>query len=786
MKILLSWLRDYIDIQVPPQKIADALLMAGIEVEAIHEPGKHLQKVVVGQVLTRDKHPNADKLSLCTVDVGTGTPLQIVCGAPNHKAGDKVPTALVGAVLPSGFEIRVAKIRGVESSGMLCSKKELGISDDHSGLYILPPDARVGEDIVKTLGMDDVTFEISVTPNRGDVLSHLGIARELSALFNLPLHRNSLDDTAGEGDIRSLTSVTLDEPDLCPRYGARLVRDVEVGESPRWLKDRLEKVGIRSINSVVDITNYVMLDIGHPMHAFDFDRLAGGRIVVRRAAPGEKLQSLDGVHRTLDPSMLVIADAQKPVAIAGVMGGEATGVTTKTRHVLLEAACFDPVCIRKTAKTLGMMSDSSYRFERGTNIDNVPIALNLAARLIKDLAGGRPAAGLIDAFPAPPPLKRILLRTRRVARVLGIDLKPAQIETLLLRLKFEVSRNGEEIWVGVPPFRHDIDQEADLIEEVARLYGYEHIPVTLPALFSQPVLPTPLQKLVRRTRDYLVDQGFHEIISYSFIPAAVPAALREGNPLPIKNPLSDEQAHLRTSLLWGMIDALTRNIFSDEYELRFFETGRVFQPDASGFTREADRLCLGCCGPANPADWRNSREPFDLFRLKGLVSRIGALVPADLEFARGTHPALHPARQFEVSLGHRRLGVVGQIHPQFRTHKKIPEDWFVAELDLTARRLMQSIPEFPAIRRDLAILLPKSASYQAVRQIVLEAGGEILEKCTLFDIYEGKGIEPDRRSLALGLSFRAKDRTLKDEEIQPRIDAMVGKIAERLQGRLRV
>jgi len=792
VNILLSWLRDYIDIQVPPEKIADALLMAGIEVESIQEPGKHLKNVVVGQVLSKVPHPNADKLSLCSVEIGKGTPLQIVCGAPNHKVGDKIPVALIGAVLPMGFEIRVAKIRGIESFGMLCSKKELGLSEDHSGLLILPSDTLVGTDIVKVLGLDDVVFEISVTPNRGDALSHLGIARELSAIFNLPLNRNPLDGTDGESAIDGLTSVTINEPELCPRYGARLVQDVSVGESPKWLKERLEKIGIRSINNVVDITNYVMLDIGHPMHAFDLDRLDERRICVRRATQGEVIESLDEVKRTLDPSMLVIADAKKPVAIAGVMGGQETKVTQKTRNVLLEAAYFNPISIRKTAKTLGMMSDSSYRFERGTNIDNIPIALNLAARLIKDVAGGKPVEGIIDAFPAPPPLKRVMLRARRVARVLGIELKPQQIETLLLRLKFEVSREGETLWIGVPPFRHDIEQEVDLIEEVARLFGYENIPHTLPMVFSEPVLPTPIQKLGKRVREYLVDQGFHETIAYSFIPTRIPDTLKEGPPLVIRNPLSEDQGHLRTSLLWGMIDAVKRNIFCDEFALRFFEVGRAYHKEPSGFAGESDRLCIGCCGPFNPADWNNSGNRFDLFRLKGMLASIGRLVRQDFEFARGTHFALHPTRQFELRLQGKHIGYLGQINPSFRDNKKIPEEIFLAEIDLGAlananpvKTLMKPIPEFPAIRRDIAVVLPKTAQFSQIRHIIVEEGGDILENCTLFDIYEGKGIESGKRSVALSITFRAKDRTLKDEDVQPHVDAALRKLGEKLQGKLR-
>ncbi|HEY9071781.1 MAG TPA: phenylalanine--tRNA ligase subunit beta [Candidatus Ozemobacteraceae bacterium] len=792
MKILLSWLRDYIDIQVTPEQIADALQMAGIEVESIHQPGKGLSKVVVGQILTRGPHPNADKLSICTVNVGAADPLKIVCGAPNCDAGNKVPVAMIGASLPTGFEIRKAKIRGEESFGMMCSRRELGISDEHEGLWLLPPEANIGEDIVKAAGMDDVIFEISITPNRGDALSHLGIARELSAIFNLPLHREGLAGHAGEGDVSSQTSVTIEAPDLCPRYGARIVRNVRVGPSPRWMKDRLEKVGLRAINNVVDVTNYILMDIGHPMHAFDLDRLEENRIVVRRASEGEKIRTLDGTDRKLTSEMLVIADAAQPVAIAGVMGGFNTMVTDATSSILLEAAVFDPISVRKTSKQLALMSDSSYRFERGTNIDNVPIALNEAARLLGEIAGGKAAAGIVDAYPAPAPLKRLMLRTRRTCRLIGVDLKPQQIETLLLRLKFEVTREGETLWVGVPPYRHDIEQEADLIEEVARLYGYNNIPAKLPAISAAPRLETPLQALTKRIRDHLTSLGLHETMTYSFIPAATPAELAEGEPLKLQNPLSEELAVMRTGLLSGMIDAVKRNVMADEYDLPLFEMGRVFHRGAGGLSQEFDRLCIGLCGSANASDWHRSREPNDLYRLKGLVTTIGHLAGQQIQFKPGTSPALHPSCQFQVLVGNKPAGILGQINPKWLDNRKLPREIFFAEIDIgliaSLPRPMprfKAIPEFPAIRRDLALLLPVTIQHDQVIGIVKAEAGPLLEDVRLFDVYQGKGLEPGRRSLAFSLTFRSPERTLTEEDVQPRIDAVVAKIGRDLDGRLR-
>jgi phenylalanyl-tRNA synthetase beta chain len=792
MNILLSWLKEYIDINETPEKIADALAMAGIEVEAIQQPGKNLKNIVTGKIVAKNAHPNAEKLSLCELDVGKPEHLQIVCGAQNHKAGDIVPVALIGATLPNGMEIRKAKLRGVESSGMLCSKQELGLGEDHSGLYILPAETKIGENIVTVLGLDEVILEIAITPNRGDALSHLGIARELSAIFNIPLHRNALAEPGGEADVVTRTSVTNQAPELCPRYGARVIEGVRVTESPKWLKDRLEKIGLRTINNIVDITNYVMMDIGHPMHAFDLDLLDEQRIVVRPAAQGEAFTALDKEPRKLDASMLVIADAKKPVALAGVMGGLDSSVSEKTTRVLLEAAYFDPTCVRKTAKTLGMMSDSSYRFERGTNVDNIPIALNLATKLILETAGGTALKGIIDSHPNPQPLRRIMVRSRRVSQLLGIELKPHQIETILCRLKIEVTKEGADFWVGVPPYRHDIEQEVDIIEEIARIYGYQNIPTTLPAITSVVQLPTSIQTAEKKVQDFLIGAGFHQIISYSFIPLSTPQAFLEGMPLSLKNPLSEEQGILRTGLLPGLVEALRHNFQVDEFDLKFFEIGRIFHRASGDTCQEQDRLSIGISGRANPTDWRRNADEYDLFVLKGLITSVARLCGQKLVFKPGSREALHPSLQLEIKCGTHHLGYLGKLHPRFLDNKKFPQNVLVAEIDLGLLAVqpqptvkMKAIPEFPAMRRDLALEVPLNVTHEELLTFFREKGGTFLEKCSLFDVYQGKGIEPNHRSMAFNFVFRSVERTLTDPEVQPIMDTFISGAERHFQAKLR-
>ncbi|MBF0409545.1 MAG: phenylalanine--tRNA ligase subunit beta [Candidatus Riflebacteria bacterium] len=793
MKALLSWLRDYIDIKTSPEKISDALNMAGIEVEGMNNPGLQIKGVVTGRILKKNPHPNADKLSICEVDTGVSEILTIVCGANNMNPGDVVPVAKIGATLPGGFEIRKAEIRGVTSFGMMCSKKELGISNDHAGLYILPSDSPLGKDIVEFLSLNDTIFEISITPNRGDVLSHLGLARELSAIFNVPLHRNALDYPPGEGSIVKLTSVTNDAPNLCQRYGARLITGVKIAPSPRWLQERLEKVGIRPINNVVDVTNFVMMDIGHPMHAFDFDKLEEKRIVVRTALQGETIKTLDEAdsEKKLDPTMLVIADGKKPVAVAGVIGGKYSEVDNGTTSVLLEAAWFDPICVRKTAKTLNVMSDSSYRFERGTNIENIPIALNLAARMIKEMAGGIIVDGIIDNYPMPMKIKRIVVRPKRVSQITGIEIKSQQIETILNRLKIEVQRDGDTILAGVPPFRHDIEQEADLIEEIIRIYGYENLPSTLASIPSMPQPSSNLERLTNRVTDHLVSLGFNQILTYSFIPNNISPFFQEGLPLVLKNPISEDHGSLRTSLSWGMYDALRRNIMNDEYDLNMFELGRVFQRNGE-LINEPDRISIGMCGRQNPNSWRSNSEQIDLFSMKGVIEGIGKLAGFSFEFKPSSRAFLHPARQMEIRLKGQFAGCFGQIHPTFIDNKKMPQNIYIAEIDMgicsslvPAVPRMKPIPEFPPIRRDLAFVLPVAVKCGDIMSIINSETSGILENCTLFDLYQGKGISDDCRSLAFSLSFRSSEKTLTDEEVNPKIQTIIRRVETEFNGKLR-
>lgn len=792
MKILLSWLKDYIDITETPQKIADALNMTGLEVEEIIQPGENLRNIVVGEILSKVPHPDADRLSLCQVNAGRGEPLQIVCGATNMKEGDKVPVAVVGARLPSGFEISNAKIRGVESFGMMCSQRELGLAENHEGLYILPQDAKIGEDIVKALNIDDVIFDISVTPNRGDALSHLGIARELSAIFNLPLHRDPLCTEDGEGNAASSIKVSIENNELCSRYAARIIHNIKVGPSPAWIKERLVKVGLRPINNVVDITNYVMLDIGHPMHAFDLSKIEGNQIIVRTAFKDEKITTLDENEHNLDTTMLVIADSKKPLALAGVMGGLDSSVNESTTSILLEAASFNPISVRKTAKKLGTASESSYRYERGVNIDNVPIALNVAAMYLQEAASGIPMKGIVDTYPKPEILRQIRLRSRRFNKIIGINLSPAQIETYLLRLKLEARRDGEDIIVSVPPYRHDLEIEVDLIEEVARMYGYNNIPETLPAITSVPQLPTPIQKIESRLRNHLISSGISELITYSFIPELVDEVFNEKQPLKLKNPISEDMGAMRTSLKWGMYDALKRNVLNDEFSLKFFEIGKVFHPTAGKLSEEHSRLCVGLCGAINPLNWKKSNESFDIFAVKGLLQNIAQLFRLKFRFTPSSSSLFHPANQMEVSIGKSCIGIFGQLHPSFIDNKKMPKSIYLVELDLdsmaqvsTNLPKMTPITTLPPVRRDLALLSPTEVAHRDIIKILQTEGKKLLEDCHLFDVYQGKGIEDGYRSMAYSLTFRSQDKTLTDAEIQPLIDNMVAKLDENLKIKLR-
>ncbi|MCZ6680681.1 MAG: phenylalanine--tRNA ligase subunit beta, partial [Candidatus Poribacteria bacterium] len=682
----MKWLKKYVDFDLSPQALSDRLMMLGIETEAMRQLGKGLDGVVVGRINAVRRHPKADKLVLCDVDVGEGNDLQIVCGAPNAREGLIAPVACVGAQLPNGMTIKAAKLRGETSQGMLCSEKELAISDETSGLMELPGDLQIGMPLVEALGLDDAVLELEVTPNRPDCLSMIGVAREIRVSTGNPLNLPQVDVQEGTTDIRALTSVTIEAPDLCPRYAARVIRGVKIASSPTCLQRRLEAIGVGAINNVVDITNFVLMEYGHPLHAFDYHRLAENRIVVRRAQPGECLKTIDEETHTLTSDMLVIADAEKAVALAGVMGGFDSEIIEQTVDVLLESAYFHPPSIRKTSKALGMHTEASHRFERGADPEGVIPAINRAAQLIAEIAGGEVCAGIIDAYPGKREAIRIALRPERVNFVLGTDIAEDSMRDILTRLGFSVSDAFE---VTVPTFRPDVEREVDLIEEVARVYGYDNIPVTLPT----GDIPTPMVdargELRERVKTYLLGCGMMEAINYSFCHSNILDRIRlaPDDPLrqvvSIRNPLSEELSIMRTTLLPGLLENAQRNRNHQVNDVQFFELSKVFLPVADReLPDEPERLAGIIAGNVGSGVYGDSFRPADFFDIKGVVEGLLDLCGiSDYTLDRADHPTFHPGRCAEIRVKGERLCLFGEAHPAVLENYNLSQKAYLFELD---------------------------------------------------------------------------------------------------------
>ncbi|MEW5762777.1 MAG: phenylalanine--tRNA ligase subunit beta [Bacillota bacterium] len=800
MRVSLQWLQEFVDLPVGVGELADKLTMAGLAVDAVEEPGKEIAGVVTGRINRIERHPDADRLLVCRVDAGRGEELTIVTGATNMREGDIVPVALEGARLAGGVTIRRGKFRGVVSQGMLCAADELGIGEDHSGILILPPDTPVGADAKKLLGLDDVILELDLTPNRGDCLSVLGVAREVAALFKLPVRLPEppprLPADPGIGQVR----VDIEAPDLCRRYVARLAAAVKPGPSPLWMQRRLFAAGVRPIFNVVDVTNYVMLELGQPLHAFDYDTLAEGRIVVRRARPGEVLLTLDGVERHLTPDMLVIADAAGAVAVAGVMGGEATGVAGHTTRILLESAWFDPSNIRRTSRQLGLRSEASLRFEKGVDLEGCLRAADRAMQLIADIGAGEPLPGAVDAYPVPHTPRTIVVRPERVAEILGVGLARGKVEEILDRLGFQVRTDGEELLAQVPSYRVDVHREIDLVEEVARLYGYDRVPETLPYGDTTPACRTRHQALFDRVRDVMTACGLTEAITYSFISAASfdRLCLPAGHPLRhavrLANPLSEEQGVMRTLLLPGLLETLARNAQRGAASAAFFEIGRVFLPVRDGqLPHEGNRLGLALTGET-PRGWNRRPAPLDFFYLKGVLEVLADRLGVDVTWERGAQPFCHPGRTARIVAGGVELGWAGEVHPDVTAAYDLPGRAAAAELDLEA--LLQAAPErrttrfaglprFPSVNRDLAVIIDAAVPAAAVLAAVREAGGPLLQEVSIFDVFRGPQIPAGCRSLAFAMRFRAPDRTLTEEEVNARLEAIVDALASRWGAQLR-
>jgi len=806
MRVSLKWIREYVDITVPPQDLAEMLTMAGLAVEGIDRPGEGIEKVYTGKILSTDPHPNADKLSVCQVTLGSGDSLQIVTGATNVRPGHVVPVAVEGARLAGGLVIKKAKLRGVESRGMLCSGQELGLDtsimppEQAHGIMLLDPDLPLGIDVKEAIGLDDIIFDLDLTPNRGDCMSMVGVAREVAALLGQKLRMpdTSLEET-GPG-VEGMVRVDINDPDLCGRYVAKLFRNIKIGPSPLWMQERLRAAGVRPISNIVDITNYVMMELGQPLHAFDYDTLRNGHIIVRRALQGEVLVSLDGNERKLTEEMLVIADPGGPVAVAGVMGGLATEVTGKTTTVLLESAYFNPISIRRTSRSLGLRSESSSRFEKGIDITGCLRAAERAARLLLDMGAGEVAPGAVDNYPGKAPARTVILRPERVEYVLGVAVPPAEVSRILEGLEFQVKDGGGELLVTVPGHRVDVSLEEDLIEDVARIYGYNRIPYTLPYGPSTRGARTPRQALEAAVRDCLAALGLNEVVTYSFTSpsflekARVPQDSPLRDVIRLQNPLSEDQSVMRTLLLPGLLEVLARNASRRVTDLAIFELGKVFLPSRAGqLPLEKPVLAAAAMGSA-PSGWNRPGLTYDFYYFKGILETLFDRVSlTGYTMERETDDGLfHPGKAARIIAGDTVIGVVGELHPDILENYELPGPAVAMSVDFEAMaefcgqpRRYRPLPRFPGIERDLAVVVRQDIAARDIVRVIRKFGGRYLQEVRLFDVYRGKQVKEGCQSMAFSLCFRADDRTLTDQEASGPVAAVAEALAREFGAELR-
>jgi phenylalanyl-tRNA synthetase beta chain len=781
MNVTYNWLKEFVDFDLSPEQLADMLTMLGLEVEGMNNLGSGMDDVVVARVESRQQHPNADKLSLCRVNTGSEL-LDVVCGAQNFAAGDTVALARIGALLPGDFKIKKSKIRGQESFGMLCSEKELGLAEESSGIMILPPDLELGQPLFQALGLKDTLFEIGLTPNRADCLSAIGIAREIAAKLGATVTTPPVAIEEGDDPVENRIGVTVEDGELCPRYAARHISGCRIAPSPEWLVKRLNAVGIRSINNVVDVTNLVMMELGQPLHAFDCDQLAGHRIVVRRAAEGEPFTTLDGQDRALTANDLVICDAERPVALAGVMGGLNSEISPETTTVLLESACFKPAAIRTTAKRLGLHTESSHRFERGIDVEGVVFALDRAASLIAELSGGTVSKGTLDVYPGKVEPAAILLHPQRANALIGISLTTEEIVRILSNLRFAVRQLSDgNLEVVAPSYRVDIEREIDLVEEIARLNGFDRIPVSMPMARVSSDRPTSQQSLQRIVRDALVSHGMHEIINYSFTaPNAADRLLLAADDsrrtvIHLANPLVEEQSVMRTTLLPGLLETVSRNGKFRSLDLRFFEMRRVYLPQAGKeMPLEPMRIAAALTGSRERERWCHGTEAVDFYDAKGIVENLLDLLRIDTVkwVADGPEPYYHPGKSCSIMVGRERVGTMGEIHPAVQDAFDLDKPVYCFELDfeklVTCCRFKTGITvpsRFPDSARDMALLVPEEIPAERIIDCVRGVKAREIESVEIFDVYRGSGIPEGFKSIAIRIRYRSFERTLLDEEI---------------------
>ncbi|WP_226503623.1 MULTISPECIES: phenylalanine--tRNA ligase subunit beta [Pseudomonas] len=791
MKFSEQWLRGWVSPQVSRDELVARLSMAGLEVDSVTPAAGVFSGVVVGEVLSTEQHPDADKLRVCQVSDGAET-FQVVCGAPNVRPGLKIPFAKIGAELPGDFKIKKAKLRGVESNGMLCSQSELQVGEGNDGLMELPVDAPVGEDLRVYLQLDDVSIEVDLTPNRGDCLSLAGLAREVGALYNSPVTRPVVATVAPVSD--EVRSVEVVAPAACPRFLGRVIRNVDLAKpTPLWMVERLRRSDVRSIDAAVDITNYVMLELGQPMHAYDLAEIDGG-IRVRMAEEGEKLVLLDGQEVTLRSDTLVIADHSRALGIAGVMGGEHSGTSGKTRDIFLECAFFEPISVAGKARSYGLHTDASHRFERGVDSQLTREAMERATGLLLEITGGEPGP-IIEVVSEShlPKIEPVLLRAERVSQMLGMEFPAADIERHLKGLGLTLASQGEGQWlVGVPSHRFDISLEVDLIEELARLHGYNHLPVRYPQARLAPQAKAEAAGDLPLLRRLLVARGYQEAITYSFIDPKWFELFNPGvEPLLLANPISADMAAMRSSLWPGLVKALQHNLNRQQDRVRLFESGLRFVGQLEGLKQEP-MLAGVVCGSRLPEGWAQGRDGIDFFDVKADLEAVLGFAGAldEFTFTPGKHPALHPGQTARIERDGREVGYLGALHPELVKGLGLDRPVFLFEVilaEVAVGRLpkFHELSRFPEVRRDLALVADRDVPASAVLDVIREKAGEWLTDLRLFDVYQGKGIDPHRKSLAVGLTWQHPSRTLNDDEVNSTTQDILTSLEQRLNATLR-
>lgn len=808
MKASLTWMNELvpIDFSRPAQELADCLTQAGIPVEEVTTPDKGLKKIYTGKIVEITKHPDADKLQVCQVECLTedGEPItkQIVTAATNVRVGQIVPVAYHKSRLADGTEIKKGKLRGQVSEGMFCSVAELGIPKDlvlpeeAEGIYLLPPTTPIGKLLTDVLDLSDTVYEFELTPNRADCFSMVGLSREFAVLTDKDVTLPSVSVTETGAPASDTVSISIDDAELCHRFMGRVVRNVKIAPSPMWLQNRLRNCGIRPINNVVDITNYVMLEWGQPMHAYDGDKLAGHSLTARLAKKGEVLKTLDGTDRELTDTMLVIADANGPVGVAGVMGGFDSEVTNDTTTVVFEAAVFKGASIRRTARALGMRSEASGRFERGVNPAVTPTAIDRAAQLLQQICeGAEVATGVIDVYPSPAQDRTVVFTAKRINEYLGTDIPEDRMISILSTLAFKVTKDGDTLTAAVPSWRDDVTGMPDIAEEVARIYGYDNIVTTTPWANLAAGRLSPRKQLIKDTAHYLAEHGLSEIITFSFMhqdslkKMNLPESDSRYQAVPILNPISDEFPLMRTTLVPSVLDAALRNLSQKNHDIWLFETAAVYEPKSLPITdipNEHHMACGVMMGKVTEQQWSLPQRDTDFYDVKGIVEGLlTSLRIEGLTLEKGDVPYLHPGVNARYTAQGKTIAVLGELHPQVAKNFDLTGKAFLFEIDLSAILEVvkdvlryQPVSKFPGMSRDLAIVAPKSVSSEAISRVIAEKGGDNLERAFVFDVYEGSHIEEGFRSLAYSLSFRSTEGTLTDTEVDEHIEAIVTALKE--------